>query len=431
MRLAMKASAVSAGGFALMQVLRFVQNLYVADQISVSAYGQVGLVMLVISGLMLLSDIGIATNVVQSRRGDDPVFLNTAYSMNVVRGGALWLIAAIIAFPFAASNHNPDLVGMLVIAASTTCIRGLSSSALWTATRHVQMHKITALNVGSEVIGFIVALVWVWQSPTAWALIGGSVAAASAFAIGSFFMGQRPKLEWESAAARELISFGVWLFLSTATYFAASQAERLLLGWTVTKDELGWFTMAFMLASAPTRAIQQLFEQVFFPLVSRLCRDDPARAMLQFRRVKLIAFGLACGAAIVCILGGPFAVEKLLDDKYKPSGWMLQLLGFRAALDILMGPTVNMLFASGQSKFAATGNVMRLAVLAPGLWITLRYFSLREAVWVLTLAPLAGYAATLHAVRRHLRAAFTLEWVTMIALIFLGGALGLMYKWMT
>lgn len=411
-----------------MWALRFGMQLLVANKIPVSQYGQVSLVTVIVTGLMLLSDIGITPNVVQSRRGDDPDFLDTAYSVSVVRGVGLWLIAAVLAYPVGHFYGDPALIGMLAIAASATCIRGFSSSSLWTMTRHVQVHKLTVLNVVSEVVGFLVALVWVLRDPSAWALIAATVAAAITFTTGSFFMGRRPQLRWVPTAAHELIRFGFWLFLSTATYFAASQAERLALGRFVTPDQLGWFSMAVTMAAAPTRAIQQLFEQVFFPLIARLCRDDPDRAILQFRRTKLIAFALALGAAAVCILGGPLAVKLLLKPEYKPAGPMLQLLGFRAAVEILTGPTVNMLFAAGQSRFAATGNLLRLAVMIPGLWIALRYFSIDEAIWVLTLAPFAAYLATLHAIYRHVRAGFAVECWTMVGLVVFGGTMGLLHK---
>jgi O-antigen/teichoic acid export membrane protein len=428
MRLAMRASASSAAGFAVVWGLRFVQQILVGNKIGAGAFGLVGLVSLVIMGLSLLSEIGISQNIVQSRRGDDPELLNTAYTVNAGRGVGLWVVAALLAYPAAWFYNEPSLAMMLIVAGSSMALRGFMSSAVWTLTRHVQVHKLTLLNIVSEVVGFGAALAWVHRDPSAWALIAGSVTASAVYAAGSYFLGPRPRFHYSRAAAGELVSFGSWLLVSTATYFAASQAERLALGKVVTKEELGCFTMAFMMASAPTRAIFQLIEQVYFPMIARLSREDPPRSLLQFTRAKWIALGLSVGASAVCIFGGPFAVEQLLAKEYQPAGWMLQLLGFRAAIEILTGPTVNMLFANGHSKFAGISNVVRLCVLIPGLWIALSGYGMREAVWVLVLAPIPAYMVTLHAMYRHLRAVFRVEVVTFGILLIFSALFGILYR---
>jgi len=426
MRLAMKASASSAGGFAAVQGLRLIQQLWIANKIGVADYGRVGLISVVVMGLGLLSEIGITQNIVQSRRGDDPEMLDTAYSINALRGVGLWLIAALLAVPTGWFYNDPGLALMLLVAASSLAIRGFMSSAVWTLTRHVQVHKLTILNVVSEVVGLVAALAWVSKDPSAWALIVGTVAASCVYTLGSYFLGRRPRFGFSAGAARELISFGSWLLISTATYFAASQAERLALGKFVSKDDLGNFTMAFFMASAPTRAINQLVEQVFFPMIARLCREDKPRSLLQFRRAKWVSLALAVGASGVCILGGPFAVS-VLTPGYQQAGWMLQLLGFRAAIEILTGATVNMLFANGHTKFAGVSNVVRLCILVPGLWIALSQYGMREAVWVLALAPLAAYAVTIHAVYRHLRDVLQVEVVSMAVLLFASAVFGVLY----
>jgi hypothetical protein len=88
---------------------------------------------------------------------------------------------------------------------------------------------------------------------------------------------------------------------------------------------------------------------------------------------------------------------------------MLQLLGFRASLDLLLGLAAMMLFAVGTSKYAAAGNVLRLMFLAAGLSVAFTKFGFREAVWVLAASPVFGYIPLLWGLRRRSRSALSAE----------------------
>jgi hypothetical protein len=80
---------------------------------------------------------------------------------------------------------------------------------------------------------------------------------------------------------------------------------------------------------------------------------------------------------------------------------MLQLLGIRGALELFTSVAVSMLFALGTSKYAAGGNISKLAFLALGLTLAFGRFGLHEALWVLTLAPVAQYVVILFGLKRH------------------------------
>jgi Polysaccharide biosynthesis protein len=62
-----------------------------------------------IVGLAMFSDIGIGQNVIRHERGDDPDFLNTIWTIQVVRGLILAVIATLAAVPIARFYHQPEL----------------------------------------------------------------------------------------------------------------------------------------------------------------------------------------------------------------------------------------------------------------------------------------------------------------------------------
>ncbi|HZJ69863.1 MAG TPA: oligosaccharide flippase family protein, partial [Planctomycetota bacterium] len=83
------------------QLLRFASNIVLARLLFPEAFGLMAIVNALLQGLHLFSDIGIGPSIIQNARGNDPAFLNTAWTVQVVRGTVLWLVACAIALPAA------------------------------------------------------------------------------------------------------------------------------------------------------------------------------------------------------------------------------------------------------------------------------------------------------------------------------------------
>src|SRR2546430_3812751 len=56
------------------------------------------------------------TNIVQHPRGDEPEFLNTAFSVQAGRGMAIWLGAVLAAYPVPIFYNQPPLLPLHVLA---------------------------------------------------------------------------------------------------------------------------------------------------------------------------------------------------------------------------------------------------------------------------------------------------------------------------
>ena len=91
MILAIRGSFWTIVGYAASQLLRLASTLVLARQLlSPQAFGLVALVNVFLTGLDMLSDLGIGMDVVQHARGDDPAFINTAFLIQAGRGFILW-----------------------------------------------------------------------------------------------------------------------------------------------------------------------------------------------------------------------------------------------------------------------------------------------------------------------------------------------------
>jgi O-antigen/teichoic acid export membrane protein len=407
---AMRGGTWTMVGYGASQVLRLVSTLTLARMLAPQAFGLVALVNVFLSGLEMLSDLGIGMDVIQHPRGDDPAFINTAYVIQAVRGMALWIVATALAYPFAHFYRQPAVLMLLIVSSVSVLLRGFVSGSLWSLTRHVELGKYNILLISTDGFGFVVSLVWAVISPTAWALVVGRVASTVAVLVASHVIAKnRVSLTWDPQAARDIFAFGSGIFLSTATYFLSGEAERLVVGKFVTLVELGCFSIAISVSSAAAKGLQQIISQVFFPMISASLRSNPELVHQHFKKTRHLLLIISAGLGAGFILCSHLFVRFVLGSKYAQAGWMLQLLGVRGAFELYMSVAVSMLFALGTSKYAAVGNVLKFIFLGLGFAVAFGWYGFYVAVWVLTLAPLANYIPLIFGLNKYCKSVLQVE----------------------
>jgi O-antigen/teichoic acid export membrane protein len=428
--LAFRASAWSVAGYGVSTILRFVSRLALAKFLHDSTpMGDVAIVVVILAGLEMISDLGIGFNIVQHKQGDDRAFLGTAFSVQAIRGVGIWAIASLLAAPVAWIYHDPDLTPLLLFGAVSTLARSFANPGVWVLTRRVELKGPTLLTIASEVAGFAVTIAWSILAPSAWAIVGGTVASAVVYTAGSHLLGTRVNFAWDGKVARQIAQFGGWMILSSSTYFLSSRGETLMLRGSIPDAQFGCFAFASMLVTTPVAAITQLASQVFFPTLASSIREDGRKALSLYTRSKWIFTALALCFAGGGMILGPSIVHLLgLNTSFVGLEWMVQFLALRAALDIYTAPTGTVLFASGASRYSAIANIVRLIFLVLGLFLTLKVWGLQGAFVALLGAPFISYFALLPGINRHMAGALRVELASLVGLLA-GSALVTAVAW--
>jgi O-antigen/teichoic acid export membrane protein len=419
---AVRGSAWTSAGYGASQLLKVTSTLILARLLlDPKAFGLMALVNVFLTGLEVLSDLGIGLDIVQHPRGDDPDFLDTAFVIQIGRSVLLCLLAVGLTVPFASFYHQPEVRWLAMIGSLSVGIRGFASMSVWSMTRRVQLGKLATLNVISDAIGAVVAIVWAIMSPSAWALVAGKVAAALAYVIVTHVFSQGlPRFRFERQAARDILIFGSGIFLSSATYFFSTQSERLVVGKFATVAELGCFSLALSIAYAPYGIVQRVITTVFFPMIADTARQDAAKVAVHLRKFRTVFLTASLVMCVGFITLSHWVVAHVLRPQYSATAWMLQLLGFRAALELFGSAASALLLAVGLSRANAVGHAIKTVFLGAGLAIAFGFFGLKEAMWVLAVSPCIHYFAILHPL--HKRFKFVLRTEMVCFTIFLATA---------
>lgn len=354
------------------QALRLASNLILWRLLYPEAFGLMALVNTFLSGLHMFSDVGIAPSIVQSKQGDEPDYLNTAWTIQVLRSLALFAVAYLAAPSVAQFYDAPELATLIPMVGLVTIFSGFFSTRLVTAKRHVALGRVTILELASQALGIAIMIPIAYATKSVWALAFGSVATSIAkLALSHTFLpGVRNRFRWDAPSARALIHFGRWVFLSTLLTFAVLQSDRLIFGKLVSLEMLGVYSIATVWAAIPTAVISQVASSVVFPLLSRVhnAGGNFAAALRQTRTPWLALAGwmVACLAS-----GGPSLVHFFYDQRAKDAEWMLQILAVGAWFVSLESPNRMALLAQGRPLWMSVDSAAKLvamAVLIPVGW---------------------------------------------------------------
>ncbi|TVP69595.1 MAG: polysaccharide biosynthesis protein [Rhodobacteraceae bacterium] len=324
----LRGAAFTSGGFVISQALRFGSNLILTRLLFPEAFGLMALVTMILMGLALLSDTGVQQSIMQHARGDEPDFLNTAWTLNLARGVLLWLLACALAWPAAALYSAPDLITILPVAAFALVLLGLSPTRVFTAQRHLLLGRIMGIELAAQVVG-IALMIWLaWLTNSVWALVWGSLATAVLkLALDwTLLPGPANRLRWEPRAARELLHFGGWILLASAFGFLLTQGDRAILGVYLSIEALGVYNIAWFLASFPILLTNALVARLLIPAYRESAAAANPALDARIRRLRIYLTGGVGLMLIALALIGPWLVAWLYDPRYADAGPIMVMI---------------------------------------------------------------------------------------------------------
>lgn len=322
------------------QIIRFGGNLLMTRLLVPEMFGLMSVVMVFMIGLTMMTDVGLTQNIIQNKRGEQAVFLNTAWTIQVIRGGVIFSLVLVCSMalyllgqdgwlPTQTAISDPQLPAVLAVMSVTALTTGFSSIYLSVLNRQLQMAKLVSIELISQVAGLLLTIAWAWFNRDIWALVYGAVFASTLRMLMSHspYIGKACQWAWDRSSASDIFNFGKWIFLASIFGFLLNQGDRLLLGGLISAEKLGIYSIAFFLASAMTEVLSKLISMVFYPMISEVIRERPEKLQSIYYRLRNRVDFITLFMAGFIFIYGDNLVAFLYDERYQNAGWMLEFLG--------------------------------------------------------------------------------------------------------
>lgn len=378
--------------FGLVQILRLANNVILARLLAPSLFGLMTIVNAIRVGVELLSDLGINQNIVSSREGHTRDFYDTAWTLQVIRGVLLGTIAILIAKPLADFFEQPELAVILPVCSLMFIFGGFASTSGALLQKQVNVKRMSLFEIGGLILTIIIQVGIAIVSPTIWALVIGSVAGTAISLVLSYLLipGISHRFVIDRPSAKQIISFGKWIFLSSIIYFLAMNFDRLYFAKQITLSQLGVYSIARALSDMFTQFTVRASNLVLFPTIAawQLSDFEVRNRLLRGRRMLLLgaALGLASFVAIADLI-----VQLLYDDRYSQAGAILPLLLIGVWFSVLCTINDSIMLGTSRPAFPAASSGAKLLFYFAAIPITFYFYGFMMAVLVLSAGEVVRY----------------------------------------
>ena len=348
--------------FGAQAVLKLGSSLILTRILNPEAYGIIAIVVSIAFVLELIADINVTLFIVRDENAEQPRYINTAWTMQLARGLLNFAILFLLAPIIATSIYDlPGLTTPLRVISVVFIIGGLQTMAFPLAIRHKQARIIMYSELIAAVVTSAFSLVYCYYSRNFWGILYGTLLnRLLMMGISHLFYRQlRPRLQFDKAAAREILRFTKYVMPSSMLTLALSQFDKIVFLRLFNLHLLGVYGLAGNIASPIEGLITKISQTVLYPRCAHNYRSNRNTFSLSYytENVKLFISILILPAAV----GGaaPWVISVLYPARYAEAGAILQALMLRAVLLSLASPAEDLLIAAGEYQVILHGNALR------------------------------------------------------------------------
>ena len=383
--------------------MRFVGSIILTRLFAPELFGLMTLVTTILVGVNLFSHIGLEDNVIQNPRGDEEPFLNTVWTLQVLRGIGLWLVMLILAWPVA-HFYEPRLLWLLPFVGLGSLISGFGSPSLLSLSRHLGVARTSLLELVCQFTTYGVAIGWAFFDRSIRALVVARLVSELLRTFLSYRLvkgGLKPRFVLEREALRSLLTFGRWILIGTAITFLASQSDRLILPKLLPKliafQVLGVYGIAFSLSDLPRQIISMFSSKVGFPFIAKFAhqpRPEFRKVLLKYR-MMVLAVGAMMLTFTICI--GDIFILHVYKKPYHGAAWMIAIFGLGLWHTLLYSTTSPAIMSLQKSHYNALANLLWFLALVSLLPLGYSHFGIAGAVVAVAISDLPMYFVNVYA----------------------------------
>lgn len=369
-------------------VVRLGSSLILTRLLDPSAYGLIATVMVFMTFMVMLSDLGIHAIVLADKRGDDPTFLSTLWTLQILRGillaaaiaslSGLWMHAQSNGWIAPTSTYADPLLPELAMLLSVWLLVGsFSSLNEFRLVRNLEQGSVAKLEMASKLFTTLATLILAFLFRSVWAIALAMVISAIVRAIATHVYLAGPpmifRLDWKEMVRVLLLSR--WVAVNSLLTVLSTQADKAVIGYSFGLDTLGLYAIAAGLVSAATVIVGQFSYSLGVPVIRALLERPVAERKQAYYKVRLMVDAYCIIVGMGMVLLGPLFFKVAYDPRYESAGIFLAFLGIKVLLTPLT-MSGNFLYAHLRYKMSAFIGVVRCAAYLSALVLAVYFQSL-------------------------------------------------------
>ena len=329
--------------------IQFLAKILLARWLNPADFGVVAIVISIVGVLAFFQDLGLGTTLIQRKTDIDEsfnsVFIFTAFLSSI------FAICLLLFSPQLASYFQDDrinTVGKLI--AMTLPLSAMSLSWASYLSKNLLFFRRFITDTIPFLLGSAVSLFLAYHNQGYLSLTWGYIIGSTSYAILLFILTPwKPKFKFNLTVFKQMISYSKYILFVNIAAIILSQGDNFVVGKMLGSTNLGYYAIAYTIATLPAVNVAHLISKVVFPTFAKL-QDNSTQLTKSFIRSMSLISSAAFPITAGTILISPFLFKVLISDKWLPAHLPLIILSFLSLFKSLQVIPSFFLQATGHSK---------------------------------------------------------------------------------
>ena len=353
--------------------LQFISDVVLSRLLFPEDFGLMAIGLAILNISEMLTETGFNSALIQ-KQGDVKKYLNTAWTMEVIKSFILFTIGYVIAKPLSIFYDDPSVLNVLRGISLLFLFRGFRNVGIIYFRKNLEINKHVIMDIVPSIIQLILVIPLAYLLHNVWAIILSVYGRRLAELIMSFWMHKyRPRFEFQMDSFKELFNFGKWIFGLSIIGAIRKNLVPLFIGKYFNMETLGYYNRAELLSVLLFSVIGEIIWKVGYPVMSQL-QSDENRLKKFYLDLMLIILYFGIPISMSLVLFSEELIQTIFSEKWLPSVHML-----------------NLLVIAGFISFASsTSSIMLQAIGKPKLGLKISTISI--IIILIAIYPLSNYA---------------------------------------
>ena len=352
----------------LLRFLNVAVSIVMARLLVPEDYGLFAVGTVVLMVLQSMNELGTSVAVVRWQ-GDVTRPARTATTLAYGSSFLLWGTTFLLAPAVADALNAPDATILLRVLSFSVLIDAVSSIPNALLTREFMQRQRAIVDGAGLVLSSAISITlatrgWGAMSLACGALVGNVLCTTLICRLAPAF----PRPGWNRTDAEELLRVGLPLAGTSLVFLAILNVDYIVVGRELDPEQLGYYLLAFNLASWPPNILSVAVRRVAVPAFARLADDRDALDRAFARSVSLLGT-ISLLAAVLLSTLGPELIHVVYRPRWAPAVEALRWLAVLGACRVLIDLAYDALAAVGRTRRLLALQVAWLVTLIPALAI--------------------------------------------------------------
>lgn len=368
------------------QVLYSVVGIVLANTVSKSDFGIMGVILVFQAFATIFVDSGFATSLLQKKNPTEKDY-STVFWFNLIAAvviyWGLWFTAPTIAKWF---HHTEALISMSRVSFLSFIFTGLGIVQTNMLMKKMDVKRVAVANMVAQSISGGVSICMALYGWGAWALVWQGVCNTFLKTAWLWIFGTWcPKIIFSASSLRDIARVGSSMFASSFLSTVCNNVYSFIIGIFFPLASLGIYTQADKWSKMGASSLSNIFTSTFVPLFSAVQDDIPKFRHVLGKANRMVAFIAFPFIGGLIVMGAPI-FHLLFGNKWDAAIPLFQILCGRGIFTVLTILYSNYVLALGYARKLLIVEIIKDSLMIGAIFVTLPLGTLEAMVWGLFIS---------------------------------------------